>query len=84
MSPGASREGVRSGGGVEWSHRTVAILHPDDWFKGGKSGKGKAGKGGAADRWRVEGPRPRLPCVMDGAGSWRGQKKGFDSGTADE
>lgn len=84
MSPGASREGVRSGGGgEEWSHRTITILHPDDWFKGGKSEKRKAGKGGAVDRWRMEGPRPWLPCVMDEACLRRG-KKTFDSGTADE
>lgn len=75
--------GQKWGCGVEWSHRTITILHPDDWFKGGKSEKRKAGKGGAVDRWRMEGPRPWLPCVMDGACLQRG-KKAFDSGTADE
>lgn len=67
---------------MEWSHRTVTILHPDDWFKGGKSGERKAGKEGEVDRWRREGPRPRLPSVMDGG--YLGRKKAFDSGTAKE
>lgn len=68
------RGGVRSHGGwVEWSHRTVTILHPDDWFKGGKSGERKAGKRGKVDR---------LPSVMDGG--YLGRKKAFDIGTAKE
>lgn len=89
MSPGAHREGGQKqgvgwgvGGGLEWGHQTVTILHPDDWFKGGKSGKRKAGKGGVVDRWRTEGPRLRLPSVMDGA--CLGRKKAFDSGAAEE
>lgn len=69
---------------MEWSHRTVTILHPDDCFKGGKSGKRKAGKGGVADRWRREGPGPRLPSVMDGGYLGREKKKAFDSGAAKE
>lgn len=62
---------------MEWSHRTVTILHPDDWFKGGKSGERKSGKGGDVDRWRREGPLPRLPSVMDEG--YLGRKKAFES-----
>lgn len=76
MSPGASEEGVRSRGGVEWSHQTVTILHPDDWFKGEKSGeKRKAGEGEEVDRWCKEGPRPRLPSMIDGGCLEWGKKK---------
>lgn len=76
--------GVRSGGGG-WN----GAIGPSPFFilmtglRVERVKKGKARKGGAVDRWRMEGPRPWLPCVMDGACLRRG-KKAFDNGTADE